>query len=128
MSISAAAELCADLSEPATRQPAKKRRRSADEVALGVTHKQAKYERESLGGGSGSSHMLTGHKARGDPQQAYPATKKRAKTAVEVAWAEFNEWKKSSSLEVCSKTGAIVSVTWDRADAGPRGEVCDGPD
>ena len=26
---------------------------------------------------------------------------------------EYIEWKKSSSLEVCSKTGAILSITWN---------------
>jgi len=137
MSNSAASELCsvrrpgepqasADLSEPATRQPAKKKRRSADVVALGVTHDQALYERESLGGGSGSSYVLTGSKARGDPQQVYSATKKRAKTAVAAAWAEYKEYKKSSSLEVCSKTGAILSITWDRDGAGPRDPLSPG--
>ena len=134
MSSSTAPELCSvrrpgepqtstDLSEPASRQPAKKKRRSADAVALGVTKNQAKYERASLGDGSGSSRLLTGSKARVDPQQAYPSLKKRAKTGAEAKWAEHIEWKKwtkSSSLEVCSKTGAILSITWNRDGEGVR--------
>ena len=71
----------ADLSDPATRQVTKKKRRSADAVALGFTHDQAKYKRESLGGGSGRRCLLSGLKARSDPQQVYPSTKKRAKNA-----------------------------------------------
>jgi hypothetical protein len=110
----------ADLSDPATRQVAKKKRRSADAVALGFTHDQAKYKRESLGGGSGRHSLLSGLKARSDPQQVYPSTKKRAKTAAGASWEGYIEWKQSLSLEVCSRTGAILSITWDRDDAGPR--------
>ena len=131
MSSSTAPELCsvrrpeepqtsADLSEPASRQPAKKKRRSADAVALGVAQEQAKYERASLGDGSGSSRLLTGSKARVDPQQAYPSMKKRAKIGAEAKWAEHIEWKKSSSLEVCSKTGAVLSITSNRDGEGVR--------
>jgi hypothetical protein len=76
----------ADLSDPATRQVAKKKRRSADAVALGFTHDQAKYKRESLGGGSGRHSLLSGLKARSDPQQVYPSTKKRAKNAAGASW------------------------------------------
>ena len=137
MSSSTAPELCsvrrpeepqtsADLSEPASRQPEKKKRRSADAVALGVTRKQAKYERASLGDGSGLSHLLTGSKARVDPQHAYPSAKKRAKTAAKSSWAEYIEWKKSSSLEVCSKTGAILSITWNRDGEGVRDPLSPG--
>jgi len=64
MSSSTAPELCpvrrpgepqtsADLSESSTRQPAKKKRRSADTVALGSTFDQAKREPGTLGGGTG---------------------------------------------------------------------------
>ena len=48
---------------------------------VGFTHDQAKYKRESLGGGSGRRSLLSGLKARSDPQQVYPSTKKRAKNA-----------------------------------------------
>jgi len=72
----------ADLSDPATRQVIMKKRRSADAVALGFTYDQAKYKRVSLGGGSGRHCFLSGLKARSDPQQVYPSTKKRAKTAA----------------------------------------------
>ena len=78
----------ADLSEPATLQPAKKKRRSADAVALGVSKEQAKYERASVGDGSGFSRLLTGTKARVGPQLACPSTKKRSRTDITAAWAE----------------------------------------
>ena len=78
----------ADLPEPATLQPTKKKRRSTDAVALGATKEQAKYERASVGDGSGFNRLLAGSKARVGPQQAYPSTKKRARTASEASLAE----------------------------------------
>ena len=76
------------LSESTTRQPAKKKRRSAGAVALGSASGQAKREPSSLGGGTGKFLLLTGLKARDDPQQAYQSTKKRAKTASEASWVK----------------------------------------
>ena len=55
--------------------------------------------------------MLTGDKARTDPQVAYTAAKQKAKAAAAVSWAGFEEWKKAKCLEVCAKTCAIASVT-----------------
>jgi hypothetical protein len=39
---------------------------------------------------------------------AYPASKKKAKAAVATSRARYEDWKKTHSLEVCTKTGAIV--------------------
>ena len=75
---------------------------------LGVTQTEAYYQSPSLGGGTGVSAMLTGGKARTDPQVAYPAFKKKAKAVVAASRAGYEEWKKTKSLEVCTKTGAIV--------------------
>jgi len=122
MSIIAAPELC--FVRPG--EPAKKKRRSADAVALGSTQRQAKHERASVGYGSGSSRLLTGSRARVDPQQAYQLAKNKAKTASEASWAENIEWKQSSSLKVCSKTGAILSITWNRDGEGPRDPLSPG--
>ena len=36
---------------------------------------------------------------------------------------EYIEWKKSSSLEVCSKTGVILLITWNRYGEGVRGPL-----
>jgi len=116
----------ADLTDLTTRQVMKKKRRSADAAALGVTFNQAQFEHYTLGGGSGSSRLLTGPKARVGPQQAYPSAKKRAKTSSEASWAEYIEWKQSSSLEVCSKTGAILSITWNRDGEGQRDPLSPG--
>ena len=121
MSSSTAPELCsvrrpgepqtfADPSESATRQPAKKKRRSADAAALGSSFGQAKREPITLGGGTGTSSPLTGLKARDDPQQAYHATKKLARTTSEASWVKYIEWKQSSSLKACFNTGAILSI------------------
>ena len=90
---------------------AKKRRLSGDLIALGVTKNQARYEQATLGGGSGMSCLLTGGKASIEPQQAYPSIKNRNKTpmnAMNAARAEYLAWKKSSSLEVCSRTGGSL--------------------
>ena len=64
--------------------------------------------------------MLTGLKARTDPQLAYPVTKQKAKAAAVASRAGYEEWKKTKCLEVCTKTGAIASITWDREDEGAR--------
>ena len=58
--------------------------------------------------------MLTGDKARTDSQVAYAAVKQKAKAAAAVLLAGFEEWKKTTSLEVNTKTGATASTTWDR--------------
>ena len=78
---------------------------------LGVTQKEAYYQSPSLGGGTGVSAVLTWGKARSDPHVAYPASKKKVKAAVAASRAGYGEWKKTKSLEVFTKTGAIVSVT-----------------
>jgi len=57
---------------------------------------------------------------------AYPAAKEKAKAAISVAWSGHEEWKETKSLEVCTKTGAVASVTWDRGDEGTRGALSPG--
>jgi hypothetical protein len=116
----------AGLTEVATVQKPKTRRVSGDRAALGVTQKEAYYQAPSLGGGTGVFAMLTGGKARTDPQVAYPAFRKKAKAAVAASRAGYEEWKKTKSLEVCTKTGAIVSITWDRDDEGTRDPLSPG--
>ena len=78
--------------------------RSADAVALGSTFDQAKREPSTLGGGTGTSSLLTRPKARGDPQQACQSTKKRARTASEASWVKCIELMQSSSLKACRAT------------------------
>ena len=108
----------ADLTEVAAVQKPKTRRVSGDRAALGVTQMEAYYQAPSLGGGTGVSAMLTGGKARTDPQVAYPASKNKAKAASGASG--YEEWMKTKCLEVFTKTGAIVSITWDRDDEGTR--------
>ena len=99
---------------------AKKRRRSADAVGIGVTHGRAKYERTSLGAGPGATACCRKPVATPSKCTHRPIS---GPNAVEAAWEEYNEYneyKKSLSLEVCSRTGAILSITWGRDDAGPR--------
>ena len=70
--------------------------------------------------------MLTGVKARTDPQVAYPATKQKAKAAAVASRAGYEEWKKAKCLEVCTKTGAVASITWGREDEGARAPLSPG--
>jgi hypothetical protein len=58
--------------------------------------------------------MLTGSKACIDPRQVYMITKKRASSSGKTRWAEYLAWAQSSFLKICSRTGAIISITWDR--------------
>jgi hypothetical protein len=55
----------------------------------------AYHQAPSLGGGTGVSALLTGNKARTDPQVAYPAAKQKAKAAAAVSRAGYEEWKKT---------------------------------
>jgi hypothetical protein len=81
---------------------------------------EAYYQAPSLGGGTGVSALLTGDKARTDPQVASPAAKHKAKAAAAVSCAGYEEWKKAKCLEVFTETGAIFSITWDRDDEETR--------
>ena len=79
----------------------------------------------SLGGGTRASAFLTG-KARIDRQVAYPAVKQKAKAAVCRGVVGVGGWMETKSLEVCTKTGAVVPITWDRDDEGTRGALSPG--
>jgi hypothetical protein len=57
--------------------------------------------------------LLTGDKARTDPQVGYAAVKQKAKAAAAVSRAGFEDWEKTKSLEVYTKINAVVSITWD---------------
>jgi hypothetical protein len=57
---------------------------------------------------------------------ACTAVKQKAKAAAAVLRAVFEECKKTKSLEMCTKTGAIVSVTWDRDNEGTRDALSPG--
>ena len=102
-----------DLTAGASVEKPKKRRISGDRAALGVTQREACYQAPSVGGGTGVSAFLTG-KARIDRQVAYPAAKRRGCRAV----SGYGELKETKGLEVYTKTGAVVSATWDRDDEG----------
>ena len=69
---------------------------------------------------SAVSAFLTTSRARIDRQVAYPAAKQKAKAASSASWSGYEEWKETKNLEGCTKTGAIVSITWDRGDEGTR--------
>ena len=114
-----------DLTEGTSVEKPKKRRISGDRAALGVTQEEAYYQAPSLGGGTGVSASLTG-KARIDPQVAYPAAKQKAKAASSASWSGYEEWKETKNLEVCTKTGAVASITWDRDDEGTRDALSPG--
>ena len=115
-----------DLTEGTSVEKPKKRRISGDRAALGVTQEEAYYQAPSLGGGTGVSAFLTTSRARIDRQVAYPAAKQKAKAASSASWSGYEEWKETKNLEVCTKTGAIVSITWDRGDKGTRDALSPG--
>ena len=93
---------------------------------LGVTQEEAYYQAPSLGGGTGVSAFLTTSRARIDRQVAYPAAKQKAKAASSASWSGYEEWKETKDLEVGTKTGAVVSVTWGRGDEGKRDALSPG--
>ena len=120
------AQASGDLTEGPSVEKPEKRRISGDRAALGVTQEEAYYQAPSLGGGTGVSAFLTTIGARIDRQVAYPAAKQRAKAASSASWSGHEEWKETKSLEVGTKTGAIVSITWDRGDEGTRDALSPG--
>ena len=120
------AQASGDLTEETSVEKPKKRRISGDRAALGVTQEEAYYQAPSLGGGTGVSAFLTTSRARIDRQVAYPAAKQKVKAASSASWSGYEEWKETKSLEVCTKTGAIVSITWDRGDEGTRDALSPG--
>ena len=107
------------LSEQGTVQGPKRRRVSGDRSALGISAHEQRYLPASLGGGTGSSRLLDGPLARTDLQVVYPANRKRAAVAGAAALQTYQAWKEST-VEVCIKTGAILSITWDRECEGAR--------
>ena len=120
------AQASGDLTEGTSVEKPEKRRISGDRAALGVTQEEAYYQAPSLGGGTGISAFLTTIGARIDRQVAYPAAKQRANAASSASWSGHEEWKATKSLEVGTKTGAIVSITWDRGDEGTRDALSPG--
>jgi len=88
--------------------------------------KKAFNQAPSLGGGTGVSAFLATNRARIDRQVAYPAAKEKAKAASSASWLGYEEWKETKSLEVCTKTGAVASITWDRGDEGTRDALSPG--
>ena len=46
-----------------------------------------------------------------DRHVAYPVAKQKARAVSSAAWSGYGEWKETRGLEVCTKTGAVVSVT-----------------
>ena len=107
------AQASGDLTEGTSVEKPEKRRISGDRAALGVTQEEAYYQAPSLGGGTGVSAFLTTIRARIDRQVAYPAAKQRAKAASSASWSGYEEWKETKSLEVYTKTGAIVGTHLD---------------
>ena len=67
--------------------PQKKKRRSGDAAALGMTKEEEYYEPATLShGGQGS--YLAGGRARSDPQSTYHGNRSRAKEAAAASWRE----------------------------------------
>ena len=92
----------------------KKRRMSGDKDPGAQTAHESRYVGISqMAGGLG--RYLAGSRARTDPQVAYPSNKAKAKAAVAAAWSKYREWK-STSVVVDTKTGALISISWELAE------------
>ena len=82
----------------------KKKRRSGDAVALGMTKEEEHYRPATLShGGQGS--YLAGGLAQSDPQSTYHGNSSRAKEAAAASWEEYRDWKRTS-VEVSLKNGS----------------------
>jgi hypothetical protein len=107
------------LSEQGTVLGVKRRRISGDRAALGITARQQSYVQESVDHGTGISRLLGGAFARTDLQVVHPASRERSKSARSAATQTHRAWKEST-VEVCIKTGAILSNTRDWECDGAR--------
>ena len=98
-------------------QPPKKKRRSGDVAALGMTKEEEYYRSATLShGGQGS--YLAGGRARSDVQSTHQVNRSRAKGAAAASWREYQNWKRTG-VEVNPKNGAIVSITLQPRLRGP---------
>ena len=87
----------------------KKKRRSGDAAALGMTAHEEYFKPATLShGGQGS--YLAGGLARSDPQSTYHGNRSRSKGAAAASWREYQNWKRTG-VEVNLKNGAIVPIT-----------------
>ena len=92
----------------------KKRQMSADaSLATTSTHERRYAAVSQMAGGLG--RYLAGSRARTDPQVTYQSNKAKAQAAVAAAWTGYKEWK-STSVEVNTKTGALISISWELAE------------
>ena len=90
-------------------QPPKKKRRSGDVAALGMTKEEEYYRPATLShGGQGS--YLAGDCARSDPQSTYYGNRGRAKEAVAAAWGGYQSWKRIRQFTLCSRRARKASA------------------
>ena len=69
-------------------------------------------------GANGARAYLGGDRARVDPQAGWRSCHMRAADASKSSWADYIDWKQSQHVEICTKTGAILSITFDLSKAG----------
>ena len=91
-----------------------KKRRSGDLALLGPTAHQERFADVTLIGG-GAGCYLNGSLARVEPQVVWRSCHDKAVAAANEGWREFKGWKESS-LNICTKSGAILSISWNRED------------
>ena len=91
-----------------------KKRRSGDLALLGLTAHQERFAHVTLIG-DGAGCYLKGPLARVEPQVVWRLCHDKAVAAANERWREFKEWQESS-LNICTKSGAILSISWNRED------------
>ena len=91
-----------------------KKRRSGDLALLGLTAHRERFARVTLIG-DGAGCYLKGPLARVEPQVVWRLCHDKAVAAANERWREFKEWQESS-LNICTKSGAILSISWNRED------------
>jgi len=109
--------------------PRVKRRRSRgprDLASLKMTFREEDYAQTSLSADGEGSYLAGESLPRTDPQSFWRRSHKRALEAANRSWEEYCEWKKSKYVQVCTKTGAILSLKWDLSEAGPSGPLSKG--
>ena len=93
----------------------KRRSRGPRDIAsLGSSFQQEKHAVETLSANGAGAYLGIGDRARADPQTVWRTCHKRAADAAKEYWAGYADWKQSKHVDICTKTGAILSIRTSR--------------
>jgi len=96
-----------------------------DLATLRSSFQQDKHAAETLCANGAGAYLGTGGRVRVDPQAAWRSCHKRAADASKSSWADYADWKQTQHVEICTKTGAILSITWGFSNAEKRSPLSD---